>query len=362
MDWSLPAYRLQGTIPSNPAYGISSYPSAASVVAGSQGRVDAARTAAVASDAERGALPYHQFGMGDRGAGPAPSTSDPMRETYGAAVAGMRGGQVPSAEEAARQQAAQAAEIQQRRQGMQSDWLAQQGVSPRDQRAGVLPITPDRAMREAAMPGRYSELDYSGFAAPGTRIFGSASPGSAKMNTFVGAGLPSMESAGGKGQSAVQQVGGTLAAMSQKLAGLSNSTDVRSMMERKSLRRSIAELSGVHQTLAQHEVGLKGLEETGRATKVRERQTGAAQAMRFPDTQVDFLKAMAAWGGRGSFADFIAASQGREAPTAQVVSGMLPSAFVGGRPNMGVFNPNAPGAEVDWNANNMYPPGGYAGR
>ena len=177
------------------------------------------------------------------------------------------------------------------------------------------------------MPGRYSELDYSGFAAPGTRIFGSATGGSAKMNSFVGAGLPSMESAGGKGQSAVQQVGGTLAAMSRKLAGLSNSTDVRSMMERKSLRRSIAELSGVHQTLAQHEVGLKGLEETGRATKVRERQTGAVHAPLIMNA-LEHMTKLQAMQNPDYLRTLMAATQGRwpqmNAPAVSALGNILP--------------------------------------
>jgi len=254
--------------------------SADSVIAGSQSRVDAARTAArnqppaAADDSMQGQSPYPKGG------------NSQLPGMYSAMERSMQGAQAPSAAEEAAAQAAQAAQIQQRRQGVQNEWLKQQGI-PEYARLG----TPDTAgLPQRARPGSTTEGDYSGFAAPGTRIFGTANS-AGRVNSFTGAGLPSMESVGGGSGSHTQKVGATLAKMSEKLAGMSGATDVRSMMERKSLRRSIAELSGVHNTLAGFEHGMASVGETTRGSKQRERVAGAGVAVGAADA---YMKALAA--------------------------------------------------------------------
>jgi len=295
----------------------------ADLIAGSQGRVDAARTAArsqlptAADDSMQGASPYPKSNEAYSG----------MESTIGRRFAN---GYAPSAAEEAAAQAAQAAEIQRRRQGMQNEWLMRQGISPEALQQPKLgwvrngpdsntPSTSDLSGRPrntlAGMAGAppavgpgMREYDYSGFAAPGTRIF--AGRDNKGQLSITGAGLPSMESVGGGSSSHTQQVGATLAQMSEKLAGMSGATDVRSMMERKSLRRSIAELSGVHNTLAGFEHGMATVGETTRGKKQSERAVSAQQgaaliphtlqelvklnAMQDPDTYRNF---MAAGGG-----------------------------------------------------------------
>jgi len=279
-------------------------PTAAEITAGSQGRVDAARTAAMSD--------YQKYGQmkDSRDFADTPNAPSKSNEAYpgmeSTIAKRLADGRAPSAAEEAAAQAAQAVEIQRRRQGMQNEWLMRQGISPEALQQPKLgwnrdPNTP------APGPGM-REYDYSGFAAPGTRIFaGRDSKG--QMN-ITGAGLPSMESVGGSSGSHTQKVGATLAQMSEKLAGMSGATDVRSMMERKSLRRSIAELSGVHNTLAGYEHGMATVGETTRGKKQTERAASAQQgaaliphtlqelvklnAMQDPDTYRNF---MAAGGG-----------------------------------------------------------------
>ena len=311
-----------------------------SIIAGSQGRVDAARTAArsqlptAADDSLQGASPYPKSNGAYSG----------MESTIGRRFAN---GYAPSAAEEAAAQAAQAAEIQQRRVGVQNAWLKQQGI-PEYARLG----TPDtNRLPQTARPGSTTEVDYGGgFQAPGTRIFGTADK-TGRVNSFTGAGLPSMESVGGGSGSHTQKVGAMLAQMSEKLAGMSGANDVRSMMERKSLRRSIAELSGVHNTLAGFEHGMASVGETTRGKKQLERATASAQAFALPTTSEQLIRLQAMREGPDTMREYAAAVHGGYAqpktmpmsPLGMFTPGAMPTYY--GSPEMG--------ANID--AMNVYP-------
>ena len=312
----------------------------ADLIAGSQGRVDAARTAArsqlptAADDSLQGASPYPKSNGAYSG----------MESTIGRRFAN---GYAPSAAEEAAAQAAQAAEIQQRRVGVQNAWLKQQGI-PEYARLG----TPDtNRLPQTARPGSTTEVDYGGgFQAPGTRIFGTADK-TGRVNSFTGAGLPSMESVGGGSGSHTQKVGAMLAQMSEKLAGMSGANDMRSMMERKSLRRSIAELSGVHNTLAGFEHGMASVGETTRGKKQSERATASAQAFALPTTSEQLIRLQAMREGPDTMREYAAAVHGGYAqpktmpmsPLGMFTPGAMPTYY--GSPEMG--------ANID--AMNVYP-------
>ena len=336
----------------------------ADLIAGSQGRVDAARTAArsqlptAADDSMQGASPYPKSNEAYSG----------MESTIGRRFAN---GYAPSAAEEAAAQAAQAAEIQRRRQGMQNEWLMRQGISPEALQQPKLgwvrngpdsntPSTSDLSGRPrntlAGMAGAppavgpgMREYDYSGFAAPGTRIF--AGRDNKGQLSITGAGLPSMESVGGGSGSHTQKVGAMLAQMSEKLAGMSGANDVRSMMERKSLRRSIAELSGVHNTLAGFEHGMASVGETTRGKKQSERATASAQAFALPTTSEQLIRLQAMREGPDTMREYAAAVHGGYAqpktmpmsPLGMFTPGAMPTYY--GSPEMG--------ANID--AMNVYP-------
>ena len=320
-------------------------PTAAEITAGSQGRVDAARTAAM-SDYQKYGQMKDSRDFADTPNAPSKSNGaySGMESTIGRRFAN---GYAPSAAEEAAAQAAQAAEIQQRRVGVQNAWLKQQGI-PEYARLG----TPDtNRLPQTARPGSTTEVDYGGgFQAPGTRIFGTADK-TGRVNSFTGAGLPSMESVGGGSGSHTQKVGAMLAQMSEKLAGMSGATDVRSMMERKSLRRSIAELSGVHNTLAGFEHGMASVGETTRGKKQSERATASAQAFALPTTSEQLIRLQAMREGPDTMREYAAAVHGGYAqpktmpmsPLGMFTPGAMPTYY--GSPEVG--------ANID--AMNVYP-------
>jgi len=244
----------------------------------------------------------------------------------------------------------------------QSAWLRQNGISPQEQNLGTLADTPDVAMRRAASPGRNFELNYGGYAAPGTRIFGGYNPNTpgntGKMNSFTGAGLPGYGGGGGGtgggGLTSSQAVTGQLLQMSQRLSQLGGSGNTRDLLERREILRNMDALSKVHATLSGHEIGQMQIGEQTRSSKQRERATAAAQAFALPTAEEAMAK-VRAMQDPDTYRNLMAAQHGAYAqPKMQPWSpiGMVtPGMGVNGMPTY--YGSPEVGANID--AMNVYP-------